>query len=215
MQLYVAYTLSESMFHDVMKLYNSRFSEEIFYIFTCKVQIPVVELPFFSSNTPILKKWIMLPQNVLHINHCTWTMKLIIHFNLVIRSGMHTTLPTNTHTRTHNMPSWNDTWANQSLLLLKIVTKPRPLTCHIWGTFPIQNNFSMFSSTENGELNDHLTTYSIHEAKFFIGQFLFLGNHIFSQLQERVFISPEQLFHCHFHKRFDLKNVHNGCHCQS
>ena len=43
----------------------------------------------------------MLPQNVLHINHSTWTMKLITHFNLVIRSGMHTTLPTNTHTHTH------------------------------------------------------------------------------------------------------------------
>ena len=101
MQLPVAYTLSESMLHDVMKLHNSRFSEETFHICTYKVQIPVVELLFFSSNTPILKKWIMLPQNVLHINHSTWTMKLITHFNLVIRSGMHTTLPTNTHTHTH------------------------------------------------------------------------------------------------------------------
>lgn len=146
---------------------------------------------------------------VLHINHCTWSIMLITHFNLVLRSGMHTTLPTHTHTTClHGM-----TQPCQSLSLLKIGTKPRPLTCHFWGTFSVQNDFSMFSCTENGELNDHLKTHPIHEAKFFIGQFLFLGDHIFSQLQEWVFISPEQLFHCHFHKRFDLKNIHNGCHC--
>lgn len=143
------------------------------------------------------------------LNHCTWNIMLITHFNLVSRSGN----PYNfIYTHTH-MPSWHDTGAIKSLSLLKIVTKPRPLTCHFWGTFPVRNNFSIFSCTENGKLNDHLKTYPIHETKFFIGQFLFLGDHIFSQLQEWVFISPEQLFHCHFNKWFDLKNVHNGCHC--
>lgn len=204
------------MLCDMMKLNNmcSRFREKTFYICMCKVQIQVVKLPFFSSDTPILKKWILLPHNAwsptyksLYLEH---NVDHPLQFSVKVCNAYNFTY---THTHTHNMPSWHDTGANKSLSWLKIVTKLRPWTCHFWGTFLIQNDFSMFSSTDNGALKDNLQTYPIHEAKFFIGQFLFLGDHIFSQLQEWVFISPEQLFHCHLHKRFDLKNVHNGCHC--
>jgi hypothetical protein len=90
------------------KLHNNRFSKKTFYICMCKAQNPAVELPFFSSDTPTLKKWILLPHNAwsptyksLYLEH---NADHPLQFSVKVWNAYNFT-----YTHTHNMPSWHDT----------------------------------------------------------------------------------------------------------
>ena len=56
---------------------------------------------------------------------------------------------------------------------------------------------------------------AVHESEFVVWQLLFLGHDVLGQLQQGVFVAPQELTHGHFHKWLDLQNIHDTRHGQA
>lgn len=58
-------------------------------------------------------------------------------------------------------------------------------------------------------------TYAIEETEFLVGQFLVLGDDVFGELEQGVFVAPEQLGDADLNEGLDFKDVHDGGHRQA
>lgn len=73
-----------------------------------------------------------------------------------------------------------------------------------------------YISEENGSSVrfDNNCTYTIHEAKFKVGQLLLFRHNVLSKLEEGILVAPKKLLHRDLDEGTHFQYLHNGGHRQ-